>query len=111
VIASSAYEQASCLVLKPEVIEINCDPATDPYRNLTNKSSTEVIYGYRDLWAPRSDFLDAAIFLTGGQDGTGTLGSAFLGAACVHPYNIGWMETNFIQPLVLAHELGHIFNM
>lgn len=105
--ANSIYERDLCITIALVHVEAHCNDLLDPYQPLTQSTSgTKMVEGFKSIWELSRNHIsrDLAYFFSGFEDGTSTIGTAYVGAACSQ-FAYGWVEHGSGPTFV--HELGH----
>lgn len=100
------YAQSMCIRFTIAVLDIQCDPATDPYVGLTDP-----LDGFKAVWQtlPASSVpRDVVLFVTGVNFLDNIAGQAYVGTTCFLAYSYMWVD--LMNELIFAHEMGHNLN-
>lgn len=129
-LSNVAFIRDTCLELVIVHLESHCNPKKDQYSFLKNfptkykrgcraipfntpcDASEYILFEFSKYWNRYRGHIrrDATVLFTGFSDGIGTLGAAFIGAACHDPPSIqtgyGWIQDGTVE--TFAHEVGHL---
>lgn len=110
-LASGFIQADTCVRIALVHLEAHCNDPSDPYEPLGQftggqSTSIEILSELRDIWeSSRTEVnRDLAIFFSGFNDGTSTIGAAFVSGIC-GSFSYSWIERGDVSTLV--HETGH----
>lgn len=108
-VAGEPYENQTCIRLKVVNIEAHCEDPDDPFEGFSRKLTGDLLGDFRNMWANTRTSLhrDIAVYIPGYRIKTATSGVAWVGGACLEESGYAWA---ILEPLVLAHEIGHLLN-
>lgn len=108
--ANTPYRAQTCVSLALTYIHGFCNSPNDPF----SPTSIHPLFQFREVYNAnfRNIPRDLAYLVTGYEDGEGAIGRAWLEETCDQQSTVnrayGWLE--YIDPYVLAHEIGHNLN-
>lgn len=108
--ASEPYERNTCIKLKIVHVDGFCKQKDDPYIILRSIDDIEeVLTRFKTYWYKnrKNVHRDIAVYFTGWNDGTTTIGIAYLGFACTQ---FGYALVELSNRHVYAHEVGHLLD-
>lgn len=107
-LASLPYERQTCLRLVVSYIELNCDPATDLYRDMHTFKFKTVLPSLRAYWLLERTSVqrDVMLYLPGHFTPQSVSGIAYIKSVCDEDSAYAWAEG--IEPVVISHELAHV---
>lgn len=102
----AVYSAKMCIRFQINVIDIRCNPSTDPYASIVDP-----LDGFREIWGtlPVSSVQrDAVLYVTGTNFLSGVAGQAYVGVTCLQAFSFMWID--LLSGLIFAHEMGHNLN-
>lgn len=124
--ANEIYTHDTCVQLSLVHLEGHCSDPDDPYALFSDFTDLQdnpcapnappgavctpsvlILERFRLYWKfeRKNVRRDIAFFFSGFEDGTVTIGRAFIAAQCFEDYGFGWVEGNGLD--VFIHEMGH----